>query len=216
MTGLPAFLLNRNDPFQHPLEKKSLFASEGALETPFPLTTADASQLLLPIQPEDHVHGPENAAITLVEYGDYECDACGELFRTLRDLQGELENQIRIVFRHFPLSGVHPHAQQAAEAAEAAAAQDRFWEMHDHLFEDQHALGFDELVRSAEQLFLVVFCFCLVFLGCFYEDRVREDFRRGIANGVYGTPALFINGIRYDGSWDKGVLLGRMKNGHGS
>jgi protein-disulfide isomerase len=177
------------------------------------VTTADASQLLLPIQAEDHVHGPDDAAYTLVEYGDYECPACGELFRVLRDLQGELQNELRIVFRHFPLSGIHPRAQEAAEAAEAAAAQDRFWEMHDHLFEDQHALSFHELVRSAEALSLDVKRFRTEIKERKYEDRVREDFRRGVANGVYGTPALFINGIRYDGSWERQMLLDRMKGG---
>jgi protein-disulfide isomerase len=99
----------------------------------------NASRLLLPIRPFDHAHGPEDAAYTLVKYGDYECPDCGRLYVILRDLQREIPSRLRTVFRHYPKSGIHPHAQQAAEAAEAAA-QGKFWEMHTLLFERQEAL----------------------------------------------------------------------------
>ena len=102
--------------------------------------SANNSQLLLPIQPDDHVEGSPQARYTLVEYGDYECPACGSLFQTIRQLHAKFGADVRLVFRHYPLSGIHPHAEKAAEAAEAAAAQGRFWEMHDLLFEHQDAL----------------------------------------------------------------------------
>ncbi len=94
-----------------------------------------AQRLLLPIRPLDHAHGPLEAPYTLVEYGDYECPDCGRLYVTLRDLQSDVASRLRIVFRHYPLSGIHHHAHQAAEAAEAAGAQGKFWEMHTLLFE---------------------------------------------------------------------------------
>jgi protein-disulfide isomerase len=158
--------------------------------------------LLLPIQPEDHVEGSPNAHYTLVEYGDYECPACGRLFMTIRQLHKQFGDDVRLVFRHYPLSGKHPHAQQAAEAVEAASAQGRFWEMHDLLFEHQGALKPKDLARYAEQLGLDGKRFHDDLKHRTYEDRVREDFRRGVANGVYGTPGLFINGIRYNGGLD--------------
>src|SRR5690242_3669875 len=161
----------------------------------------DLSHLLLPIQPDDHVQGPPDASVTLVEYGDYECPDCGRLFLVMRELRKELRDTLRIVFRHYPLSGIHPHAQQAAEAAEAAGAQGRFWEMHDLLFEHQHALQFKALEAYAEELSLDIETFREDVKDRKYEDRVREDFRRGVANGVYGTPTLFVNGVRRNGDW---------------
>ena len=168
------------------------------------------SRLLLPIQKDDHVHGPEDAAYTLVEYGDYECPFCGRLFVSLRDLQAELDDSLRIAFRHYPLSGIHSHAQMAAEAAEAAGAQDRFWEMHDLLFENQNALTPKNLYRYAEQIGLDTKRFRDELKGRRYEDLVREHFRRGVQNGVYGTPGLFINGVRYNGPLDRDALRGQI------
>src|ERR1700742_3897712 len=116
------------------------------------MTNPDFSTLLLPIQPEDHVQGQEHADYTLVEYGDYECPACGKLFVCLQQLAGELGDELRLVFRHYPYSGIHRHAQQAAEAAEAAGAQGKFWEMHALLFEHQSALTTKDLHKYAESL----------------------------------------------------------------
>jgi protein-disulfide isomerase len=171
----------------------------------------DLSKLLLPIQPEDHVQGSPDARYTLVEYGDYECPDCGRLFVTLGELHVQLRDELRLAFRHYPLSGVHPHAQQAAEAAEAAGAQGRFWEMHDLLFANQSALGTKDLNRYAGQLSLDTQRFRDEVKHRIYEDRVREDFRRGVANGVYGTPGLFINGVRHDGALDVNSLLLQFK-----
>lgn len=177
------------------------------------LTPDDAalSKLLLPIQPEDHVHGTPEARYTLVEYGDYECPGCGQLFLVIRELYNRLQDDICLVFRHYPLSGAHPHAQQAAESAEAAGAQDRFWEMHDLLFENQAALATKNLYQYAEKLGLDGKRFRAELTNRTYEDRVREDFRRGVSNGVYGTPALFINGVRHDGAWDLESLAAKLK-----
>jgi protein-disulfide isomerase len=170
----------------------------------------DLSRLLLPVHTDDHVYGPADAAYTLVEYGDYECPDCGRLFVAIRDLQVELGDTLRIAFRHYALSGIHPHAQMAAEAAETAGAQNRFWEMHDLLFENQNALASKYLYRYAEQLGLDMKRFRDELKARRYEDLVREHFRRGVQNGVYSTPGLFINGIRYAGPLDADTLRRRI------
>lgn len=167
----------------------------------------DTTQLLLPIHDGDHVHGPSSASFTLVEYGDYECPDCGRLFWIIRDLQAELGDRLRIVYRHYPLSGIHPHAQEAAEAAEAAATQSRFWEMHDILFQNQGALTRKNLVVYADNLKLDLERFRNELKNKAYNERVRDDFRRGVQNGVYRTPGLFLNGVRHDGAWDRDTLF---------
>ena len=169
--------------------------------------STDTTRLLLPIHAEDHVHGPESADFTLVEYGDYECPDCGRLFEIIRDLQATLGDRLRIVYRHYPLSGIHPHAQEAAEAAEAAGAQGRFWEMHDLLFRNQNALQGKDLMLYGNGLSLDMDRFRGELKKRLYADRVREDFRRGVQNGVYGTPGLFLNGVRHDGAWDRDTLF---------
>jgi protein-disulfide isomerase len=171
----------------------------------------NTSRLLLPIRSFDHVHGPEDAPYTLVEYGDYECPDCGRLYVILRDLQREIPSRLRVVFRHYPLSGIHPHAQQAAEAAEAAAVQGKFWEMHTLLFERQEALQTKDLIFYAGELGLDVERFRNELKHQTYRDRVRADFIAGVQNGVYGTPGLFLNGSRYDGDWDRETLLKLLK-----
>ena len=167
------------------------------------------SHLLLPIQPDDHVQGPARARLTLVEYGDYECPSCGTLFVTIEQLHQQLADDIRIVFRHYPLSGVHPEAQLAAEAAEAAGAQGKFWEMHDLLFQNQSRLARKFLDEYATRLALDLNRFRKDLKARTFEGRVREDFKRGVANGVYGTPGLFVNGIRHAGAIDAQSILGK-------
>ena len=171
-------------------------------EEPSPITT-----LLVPVQADDHVQGPPSAALTLVEYGDYECPECGRLFDTIRDLQKTLGDRLRIVYRNYPLSGIHPHAQEAAEAAEAAGAEGRFWEMHDLLFRNQNALTRNNLLTYAKSLGLDMNRFTAELTKRVYRNRVREDFRRGVENGVYGTPGLFLNDVRHAGTWDRDTLL---------
>ena len=171
----------------------------------------DLSKLLLPIQPDDHIQGAPDALYTLVEYGDYECPDCGRLFVTISALRIRLGENIRLVFRHYPRSGIHPRAQKAAEAAEAAGAQGKFWEMHHLLFANQNSLTNQDLYKYAELLQLDTKRFRDEISHRIYEDRVREDFRRGVANGVYGTPGLFINGIRYGGALDEDSLLTQVQ-----
>lgn len=180
------------------------------MSSPTP-TELEFSRLLLPIQPDDHVQGPPESLYTLVEYGDYECPACGQLFTTLCALRAELGNDLRLAFRHYPRSGIHPHAEQAAEAAEAAGAQGKFWEMHDLLFQHQTALATKNLKAYARELALDPDRFSHDLKNRVFEERVREDFRRGVSNGVYGTPGLFINGVRYDGPLDRDNLTGQLK-----
>lgn len=170
----------------------------------------DLSRLLLPIGEQDHVLGPKTADLTLVEYGDYECPGCGALYLELKEVQRELGARLCVVYRQYPLAGMHPHAQEAAEAAEAAAAQGKFWEMHDLLFQNQRALKRHDLVGYAEQLGLDVGRFRRELGGRVYEERVREDFRSGVQNGVYGTPGLFLNGIRHQGEMDQQSLIARL------
>lgn len=169
-----------------------------------PTTNPDSE--LLPITDADHVRGDERAAVTLVEFGDYECPGCGEAYLVIERIESELGDAVRFVFRHFPYSRLHPHAELAAQAAEAAGAQRRFWEMHDVLFENQEALEFDDLVRYAEQLSLDLDRFRDDLKSEKYLERVRSDFRSGVQNGVFGTPTIFLNGVRHNEGTDYETL----------
>jgi len=166
----------------------------------------DAARLTLPAGGRDHSHGPADAAVTLVEYGDYECPHCGRAYPIVKEIQQRLGTELRFIFRNFPLAELHPHAQHAAEAAEAAAAQGRFWEMHDLLFEHQRALDDRHLIAHASALGLDSERFQRELTSHAYAARVREDFLSGIRSGVNGTPTFFINGVRYDDSWDRETL----------
>jgi formate-nitrite transporter family protein len=158
-------------------------------------------RLTPPVSERDHIVGPDDAAVTLVEYGDFECPYCGMAHPIVKTAQRELGGQLRFVFRHFPLAEAHPHARIAAQAAEAAGAQGRFWEMHDMLFEHQDALEPEDLIGYAELLGLDTAQFARELEAGMYEKRVRDDFRSGVRSGVNGTPTFFVNGDRYDGSW---------------
>ena len=151
----------------------------------------------------DHVAGPRSAPVTLVEYGDYECPYCGQAYPIVKSLQQALGDELRFVFRNFPLGDMHPHAEHAAEAAESAAAQGSFWEMHDTLFEHQDQLDDSALVAYAEELGLDAVRLARDLDDGTWEGRVREDFRSGVRSGVNGTPSFFINGARYDGNWTR-------------
>jgi len=161
------------------------------------------TRLLDPVHEWDHVKGPDDARFTLVEYGDYECPSCGRLFETLRNLQVELASNLRIVYRHYPMSGIHKQAQLAAEAAEAAGAQGRFWEMHDSLFLHQRALKRDDLFGYATALNLDTNRFRVELKNGTYAEVVRKNFIAGVMNGVNGTPGLFLNGVREQGVFDE-------------
>ena len=158
-------------------------------------------RLTPPVSELDHVAGPDDAPVTLVEYGDYECPHCGRAHPVVKAVQRELEGQLRFVFRNFPLAEAHPHALLAAQSAEAAGAQGRFWEMHDMIFEHQDALELQDIVGYAESLGLDITRFESDLAAGTYAKKVRDDFRSGVRSGVNGTPTFFVNGVRYDGSW---------------
>jgi protein-disulfide isomerase len=157
------------------------------------------------------VAGPIDARVTLVEYGDYECPFCGEAYPIIQAVLRELGGQVRFVFRNFPLAEAHPHARMAAYAAEAAALQGRFWEMHDLLYEHQEALEPEDLFGYAELLGLDLERFARDMSGHEVAERVRADFLSGARSGVNGTPSFFINGQRYDGSWQPRPLLAALE-----
>jgi formate-nitrite transporter family protein len=158
----------------------------------------------------DHAQGAADARVALVEYGDFECPACGRAYPVLKEVQKALGPNLRFVFRHFPLRASHPHAGAAAEAAEAAAAQGRFWEMHDRLYEHQAALADDGLRRHARKIGLDLERFESEMRLHTHEERVREDIASGAASGIRGTPTLFINGTRYDGPRDRSSLVAAL------
>ena len=168
--------------------------------------------LTLPVSQRDHRQGSETAPVTLVEYGDYECPYCGKAHPIVKEIQRRLGDQLCFVFRHFPLTQVHPYAQHAAEAAEAAGAQGEFWQMHDTLFEHQEALDDVHLLQYAVALQLDTDRFVLEMTTHMYANRVREDFLSGVRSGVNGTPTFFINGVRHDASFDLGTLLAAIED----
>ena len=154
----------------------------------------------LPMPDRDHIQGPADAPIQLVEYGDYECSYCGEAYPVVKAIQERLGARLCFAFRNFPLGNSHPHAQHAAEAAEAAAAHGRFWEMHDLLYENQDALEDEDLARYASVLLLDARRLISDVMAGTYSSRVREDFRSGARQGVNGTPSFFINGVLHNGT----------------
>ena len=171
----------------------------------------DVARLTMPVGKRDHAQGPADAPVTLVEYGDYECPHCGRAYPIVKEVQRRLGSKLRFVFRNFPLSESHPHAQHAAEAAEAAAAPGRFWEMHDTLYEHQQALDDRHLAGYAAKLGLDAKTFEQELHAHAHKARVREDFMSGVRSGVNGTPTFFINGVRFDDSWDPDTLTDALK-----
>ena len=160
------------------------------------------ARLIPPVGERDHQKGLAAAPVVLVEYGDYECPYCGRADQIISDLQEGLDREILYIFRHFPITTTHLHAQKAAEAAEAAGAQGKFWQMHHRLFANQHALEEADLLGYARQIGLDVDQFRQELQEGVYADRVREDFLSGVRSGANSTPTFFIDGLRYDGAWD--------------
>src|ERR671915_969738 len=165
------------------------------------------SDRLEPVGARDHARGPEDAPVTLVKYGDYECPYCGQAHPVLKELQERVGEQVRFIFRHFPLDSAHPRARRAAQAAEAAASQGRFWEMHDLLYERQGELTEEDLVRYAAELGLDLRQFEEDLANDHHASRIEEDRLGGHRAGVRGTPAFFVNGVRYTGTIDLDGLL---------
>jgi len=158
--------------------------------------------LRIPIHENDHSQGPGDAPVTLVEYGDYQCPYCGAAYPVVQRLQRRFGDELRFVFRNFPLAEHHPEAVSAAITAEFGAAHARFWEVHDALYESQEELGgplYDAIVTGlgldAPELHEAI-------EAEEYAEKIRDDFNGGVRSGVNGTPAFFVNGVRYDGRPD--------------
>ena len=174
-------------------------------------TTQWSGELTVPVSVDrDHIQGPAEAPLTLVEYGDYECPYCGAAYPIVKEVQSRLGDRLRFVFRNFPITTSHPHAERAAEAAEAAASQGKFWEMHDLLYENQKRLEDADLHRYAAQLGLDAQAFAEDLANGAHTGRVREDFMSGVRSGVNGTPTFYINGLRYDGDYELENLLAAL------
>lgn len=171
-----------------------------------------AAKLAVPVSAADHVLGLPGAAVTIVQYGDYECPNCSEAHRIIKRLHESMVEELLYVYRHFPLTQAHPRAQAAAEAAEAAGAQGRFWEMHDLLFDHQDSLQEGHLLRLAAQLKVDQTRFFFDLKKRKFEERVREDRWGGVKSGVDGTPTFFINDIRHDDPWDLKSLLSAVED----
>ncbi|WP_326556465.1 DsbA family protein [Micromonospora sp. NBC_01796] len=174
------------------------------MTTPMQVTS---SKLRVPITDDDHVRGPAEAPVTLVEYADLQCPYCGQAYHRLHELLRQRPETVRLVFRHFPLSNVHPYAELAAETVEAAGVRDQFWAMHDWIFEHQDQLDPVHLSMGCQQLGLPEDEVADEVARHVHLDRVRRDFVGGIRSGVNGTPTFFVNGVRYDGSYELPELL---------
>jgi protein-disulfide isomerase len=168
-------------------------------------------KLSMPIdESRDHIQGPATAAVTLVEYGDYECPYCAQAYLIIKEVQERLGRKLRFVFRSFPLTVLRPHAYQSALAVETAAAQGRFWDLYDFLFKHGEVLTDDNLRQSAAKLGLNIEKFDREFRDRIYSIHVDEDIQSGTESGVTKTPTFFINGDRYDNSWDLDRLLSAL------
>jgi protein-disulfide isomerase len=169
------------------------------------------SQLVLPVGTLDHVQGPREAVVTLLEYGDFECGHCATAFPVVKEITRWLRGALCYVFRHFPAADKHANALRAAEAAEAAGAQGKFWEMHDLLCEYSPALGEIDLKGYAQDLGLDVERFERERRDHVYLEKVRGDITSGVGSGVTRTPTFFINGVRHMGEVDLDSLLAAIE-----
>jgi protein-disulfide isomerase len=155
-----------------------------------------------PVNDNDHVQGNKNARVELVEYGDYECPHCGRAYPIIKMVQRELGDDLKFIFRNFPISESHPHAVSAALAAEAAALQQKFWEMHDMIYENQDRLEWEHLLGYAKALKLDLNRFKTDVKMKTLSDNVESDFESGVRSGVNGTPSFFVNGKKFNGDWE--------------
>jgi protein-disulfide isomerase len=172
----------------------------------------DHSSLCVPPSSQEHIQGELSAPVVLVMYGDYQCSQSADVYRLIKVIQRQLsvslgENYLCFIFRHFPQIQIHPHAQHAAEAAEVAAAQGQFWQMHDLLFTRSQELGNGYLVEYANDLGLDISKFLQDLSKRAYVDRINQDIESGLQSGVMAAPALFINGMRYRDRWNIEQLM---------
>jgi protein-disulfide isomerase len=159
------------------------------------------AKLRVPINAADHTRGSKDAPIILLEYGDYQCPHCGRAYPVTERLGKVLGDNLRFVFRHFPLGELHPYATNAALAAEAAGRQGKFWDMHGTLFRNQIALDPESLMAHASDLELDLKTWIRDMESEITNSKVLSDFQSGVRSGVNGTPTFFVNGVRYDGDW---------------
>ena len=166
-------------------------------------------KLVVPVDPSrDHIQGDSKAILTLVEYGDYQCPFCGAAYPEVKKAQKELGSKLRFVFRNFPLTNVHEFAMDAAETAEAGAAQGKFWEMHDFLYEHQRTLGDHSVALAyAKKLGLDTQKFEREISQHVYQKRIKDDFMGGVRSGVNGTPTFYVNGVRHDGPAEADAIV---------
>ncbi len=162
----------------------------------------DSDSLSYPVSATDRIQGSLDAPVILVQYGDYLCPHCAETVEIVRSLQQQYGDRLSFVFRYFPLTQIHPQAQNAAEAAEVAAEQGQFWQMHARMFEHQSALDDGSLVEHAIALGLNMSRFLWNLSQHVYAKRVQADLLSGVRSGVTGTPTFFLNGIRLKESWE--------------
>jgi len=160
-----------------------------------------SATLTIPVNHTDHMLGPESAKVTLVEYGDFECPSCGQAYPAVKMLLKHFGDRVRFVFRHFPQREVHPHAELAAEAAETAGAQKKFWHMHDLLFENQLHLKAKSLRQYAEKAEVDLERYDYEMKDHVYLQRVQEDIESGTKSGVRSTPTFYVNGVVQDVSF---------------
>ena len=160
------------------------------------------STLKDPVGPHNHVQGKSGAPVTLVEYGDYQCPSCGAAYPMIKQLQAQFSDDLRFVFRNFPLTEIHPDALSAAMTAEFADAHRHFWEVHHALYENQSQLGWPLYEAIASKLRLPTDALQSALEAGTYEKKIRDDFNGGVRSGVNGTPTFFINSQRYDGPSD--------------
>jgi protein-disulfide isomerase len=170
------------------------------------------TQLTPAVNSNDHSFGNPGAPIELVEYGDYECPYCGKAYPIVKDIQRKLGSELKFVFRNFPLAKIHPNAFSAAVATEAAGRQDKFWEMHDLVFENQKTLDAENIFHFADILRLDIERFSYDIQLKALIQKVEKDFESGLRSGVNRTPTFFINGIKYEGSWSGDQLFQYLKS----
>jgi protein-disulfide isomerase len=173
--------------------------------------TEYVAELTPAVGPGDHIRGRADAPVTLVEYGDFQCPYCGAAYPIVRELEREAGDIVRVVFRNFPLKRIHPQAELAAEAAEAAGAQGKFWEMHDLLYEHQERLLRSEIDRLAGLVGLDLKRFDHDLASGAWAKTVSDQFRSGVISGVNGTPTFFVNGARHDGGYSLDELMTAVK-----
>lgn len=167
--------------------------------------------LKVPVTANDHIQGEMNDPITLVQYGDYECPYCGRAYPIIKRVQKHFGKQLKFVFRNFPLTEMHPHAEIAAETAEFAASHGRFWEMHDLIYENQKTLSLELLLELVENLGLSPIDLKNVLEKRTFEPKIRNDFMGGVRSGVNGTPTFFINDYRHNGSFEYQDLISAIE-----